>query len=60
MCNKAPRAEASCRPLNDMCIRSILLLMVLCAAPAAAQTWELVTPVKTRSDLAAVHLRSPL
>jgi len=39
---------------------SLLLLLVLLAAPAAAQTWELVTPVKTRSDLAAVHLRSPL
>ena len=38
----------------------LLTLLVLLAAPAASQTWELVTPVMTRSDLAAVHLRSPL
>ncbi len=42
-----------------MRIPSLLLLILLSAAPAAAQTWELVTPVKTRSDLAAVHLHSP-
>ena len=37
-----------------------LLLPLLLSIPLHAQTWELVTPVKTRSDLAAVHLRSPL
>ncbi|MBK9418328.1 MAG: hypothetical protein IPN62_13880 [Flavobacteriales bacterium] len=33
---------------------------LLLSIPLHAQTWELVTPVMTRSDLAAVHLRSPL
>lgn len=37
-----------------------LAFLLLLATPLHAQTWELVTPVKTRSDLAAVHLRSPL
>lgn len=36
-----------------------LTLPLLLTLPAAAQTWELVTPVKTLSDLAAVHQRSP-
>ena len=40
--------------------RPLLSLLILLTVPAASQTWELVTPVKTRSDLAAVHLRSPL
>lgn len=31
----------------------------LLALSTSAQTWELVTPVKTRSDLAAVYLHSP-
>ncbi|MBL7981944.1 MAG: T9SS type A sorting domain-containing protein [Flavobacteriales bacterium] len=34
-------------------------LLLLAAHLLHAQTWELVTPVKTRSDLAAVHLHSP-
>ncbi|HOY28401.1 MAG TPA: YCF48-related protein, partial [Flavobacteriales bacterium] len=37
-----------------------LAFLLLLATPVHAQTWELVTSVKTRSDLAAVHLRSPL
>ncbi|MBK9514959.1 MAG: hypothetical protein IPO05_15325 [Flavobacteriales bacterium] len=37
-----------------------LLLPLLLSIPLHAQTWELVTPVMTRSDLAAVYLRSPL
>lgn len=42
-------------------MRKILALLFAAYAtlPASAQSWELVTPVKTRSDLAAVHLRSP-
>lgn len=36
------------------------LLLILFAEHLHAQTWELVTPIKTLSDLAAVHQRSPL
>ena len=40
--------------------KTLALLLATCSAlHTSAQTWELVTPVKTRSDLAAVHLRSP-
>ncbi|MEZ4757802.1 MAG: YCF48-related protein [Flavobacteriales bacterium] len=34
-------------------------LLLLIAPLLHAQTWELVTPIKTRSDLTAVHLHSP-
>jgi photosystem II stability/assembly factor-like uncharacterized protein len=50
------------RILNHLCymvIRPLLSFLLLLTLPAAAQTWELVTPVKTLSDLAAVHQRSP-
>ncbi len=42
-----------------MRIRHALLLPLLLVLPAAAQTWELVTPVKTRSELAGVHMVDP-
>ena len=50
------------RPLLYVASPTIALAMaVLLLAPSLhAQTWELVTPVKTLSDLAAVHQRSPL
>lgn len=35
------------------------LLLLLAAPFLHAQTWELVTPIKTRSDLTAVRLHSP-
>jgi photosystem II stability/assembly factor-like uncharacterized protein len=36
-----------------------LLLLLLVALHLHAQTWELVTPIKTRSDLTAVRMHSP-
>ena len=36
-----------------------LLALLLLTGVVHAQTWELVTPIKTRSDLAAVRMHSP-
>ena len=42
-----------------MRLRSALLLPVLLVLHASAQTWELATPVKTRSELASVRMVDP-
>lgn len=39
--------------------RSALLSSLLLVLTASAQTWELMTPIKTRSDLTAVRMHSP-
>jgi len=55
----ARTTKASVPDLCPMPHRCLLLLPAFLVLHATAQTWELVTPVKTRSDLAAVHLHSP-
>ncbi len=42
-----------------MLLRTALLLPLLLVLHASAQTWDLVTPVKTRSELAAVRMVDP-
>lgn len=47
------------RDLCPMLLRSAFFLSLFPAVHACAQTWELVTPVKTRSDLSGVQLVDP-